>query len=597
MLELIWHFNLLLSNIVMKTILQKILILHIVIGFVSCSDFLETTPTSVTPETYFKNKEEVKSFLISVYAPLIAETFYGGDYAWQIAAEDLGYYSRTSATGSVVSGSTSISDVALQNTWRILYDGINRANMMLENIDRAIPAVADSAVREQYKSEARFLRAFYYFTLIENFGDLPFRTNTPTDINSLSLARTNKEIIYDFIISEMIASEPYLPTANQVNPGHVTKSALQGILARVYLFRAGEGYRESVAAPGSNVLVYFAEAKKWALKVKNSGLHGLVSPYSQIFIDLAADKYNSTGVKESIWEVEAAGNRSTTILAAGRIGNKLGFGGPDLSPASGSPYANETGLANPGMSYGYVYCTLRLYDMYESEKDTARGNWNIAPFSYTTTGSASTLKVTGRKYFYGKKPASLSTVNFPYTDAKGFVYSIGNATDTLNTSRCIAKYRREYEQVVPKNRNYTPINFPMLRYSDVLLMIAEADNELNDVPSNLAYECLNAVRNRAKIAAVEVASLSKSQFREVIKKERAMELCYEGTRRFDLIRWGDYVKSMNDLAVLLETNVRWPLGVKYAANYFKINKYYLYLPIPAYELSVNKAILNNNPGW
>lgn len=581
----------------MKTIIQKILILNIVIGFVSCADFLETTPTSVTPENYFKNKEEVKSFLISVYAPLLSESFYGGEYSWKVAAEDLGHYSRHSATGWVVTGSTSISDGTLQNVWRILYDGINRANMLLENIDRAIPATTDSVIREQYRSETRFLRAFYYFTLIQNFGDVPFRTNTPTDINSLSLARTGKEQIYDFIISEMIASEPYLPTANQVNPGHVTQSALQGILARVYLFRAGEGYRESAAAPGSNALAYFAEAKKWALKVKNSGLHGLVTPYCQVFIDLAADKYNSTGVKESIWEIEAAGNRSTTILAAGRIGNLIGLGGPDLSPSSGSPYANETGLANPGMSYSYIFCTLKLFDMYESEKDTARGNWNIAPFTYSTTGSGSSVKVTGRKYYYGKKPASMSTVNFPYTDAKGFVYTIGTAADTLNTSRCIAKYRREYEQVLPKNKNSTPINFPLLRYSDVLLMIAEADNELNDVPSDLAYECLNAVRTRAQIAAVEVSSLSKEQFREVIKNERAMELCYEGTRRFDLIRWGDYLKAMTDLSVLLETSKRWPLSAKWAANYFKITSAYLYLPIPAYELSVNKAILNNNPGW
>jgi starch-binding outer membrane protein, SusD/RagB family len=584
----------------MKSFFKILLTLQLIFCFVSCSDFLDTTPTSVTPETYFNNKEEVKSFLTSVYAPLMAESFYGGDYAWKIAAEDLGYYARTAATGSVVSGSTNISDGALQSTWRILYDGINRANMMLENIDRAIPAAADSVVREQYRSETRFLRAFYYFTLVENFGDVPFRTNTPSDINSLSLARTNKEVIYDFIISEMIASEPYLLNATQVNPGHVTKSALQGVLARVYLFRAGEGYREAAAAPGVNAQTYFAEAKKWALKVKDSGLHGLVSPYNQIFIDLAADKYNSTGVKESIWEVEEAGNRSTTILAAGRLGNTLGFGGPDLSAASGSPYANVGGLANPGMSYNYINCTLKLFDMYESEKDTARGNWNITPFAYTTTGTAATLKITGRKYYYGKIPASMSTLLLPgktYTDANGFIYSVGSGTDTLNTSRCLAKYRREYEQALPKNKNYTPTNFPLLRYSDVLLMIAEAENELNADPTALAYECLDAVRSRAKITTLTGSGLTKDQFREVIKKERGMELCYEGTRRFDLIRWGDYLKAMTDVSTLLEMSPKWPVGVKYAANYFKISPAYLYLPIPAYELSVNKLILFNNPGW
>ena len=90
---------------------------------------------------------------------------------------------------------------------------------------------------------------------------------------------------------------------------------------------------------------------------------------------------------------------------------------------------------------------------------------------------------------------------------------------------------------------------------------------------------------------------TKDQFREVIKKERAMELCYEGTRRFDLIRWGDYVKAMNDVSTSMTISAYWPSSVKYAANYFKVSSAYLYLPIPAVELAVNKLILYNNPSW
>ena len=580
----------------MKTIIKIIMVLLLAFNFVSCN-FLETTPTTVTPETYFQNKDQVKSFLISVYSPLMIDPFYCSEYAWRVAAEDLGYYPRTAALNSVVCASTSVSDPTLQSIWRLLYDGINRSNMLLENIDRAIPAASDSTVREQYRSEARFLRAFYYFTLVQNFGDVPFRTSTATDINGLSLPRTNKEQIYDFIISEMIASEPYLASANTLNPGHVTKSALQGILARVYLFRAGEGYREAAATPGANAQSYFAEAKKWALKVKDSGLHGLVGTYSRIFIDLSQDKYNSTGVRESIWEVEQSGNRTTPTLATNsRLGNELGLGGPDLI-SSGAPDADKTGLANPGMGYNYVFSTQKLFDMYKSENDTVRGNWNIAPFTYTTSGTGSTLKVTGRKFYYGKIPASMSALKFPYTDANGFIYTVGTASDTLNASRCFAKYRREYEQVLPKSKNFTPTNFPLLRYSDVLLMIAEADNEINSAPTALAYECLDAVRSRAKLTTYTGSNLTKDQFREVIKKERAMELCYEGTRRFDLIRWGDYVKAMNDVSTSMTISAYWPSSVKYAANYFKVSSAYLYLPIPAVELAVNKLILYNNPSW
>ncbi len=588
----------------MKTSFKIYLTVQLAFCLTSCSDFLNTTLLSVTPETYFSNKDGVKSFLISVYAPLMDAYFYGDYYQTRVAGEDLGFYYRSTATPSVVCGLTSVSDPTLQNLWRCLYDGINRSNMLLENIDHAMPDSVDATLREQYRAETRFMRAFYYFTLVENFGDVPFRISTAKDVNNLSLARTGKQQIYDFIVSEMIASEPYLLNANQANPGHVTKSALEGILARIYLFRAGENYRDvAVSNPPTNsadsINAYLTHARDWALKVKNNSLHALVSPYGQIFIDLSADKYNSTGTKESIWEVEIAGNRTTSIQAAGRLGNTLGLGGPDLI-SNGAPDAGKTGLANPGYGYNYFYCTLKLFDMYQSEKDTVRGNWNISPFTYTTTGSAATMKVTGRKYYYGKIPASLSTLLLQgktYTDASGFIYSVGTVTDTTITARCIAKYRREYEQVLPKNKNYTPTNFPLLRYSDILLMIAEAENELNTAPSSLAYECLDAVRNRAKIKTLTGSGLSKDQFRDVIKKERAMEFCYEATRRYDLIRWGEYVKAMNDVSNLLSTSTRWSQSLLYAANYFKIPTTYLYLPIPAYELSVNKLILYNNPGW
>ncbi len=581
-------------------IIKIVLSLQFVLSLSSCSDFLNTTPMAITPETYFQDKAQVQSFLISVYAPLADAGFYGNNYSNSaITAEDLGYYQRVAPVSAVICGSTNVSDFTLSYLWRLLYDGINRSNMLLENIDRAMPASSDSLAREQYRSEARFLRAFYYFTLVQNFGDVPLRIHTPKDINNLSLARTPKQQIYDFITSEMIASESFVPSASGVNPGHISQSTVQGLLARVYLFRAGENYRDAaVGNPLTNsadsVNAYFTHARDWALNVKTTAIHGLVSPYSQVFIDLCTDKYNSTGVKESIWEVEFAGNRTTSVVATGRIGNTIGFGGPDLKSV-GAADADKGGLANPGMGYNYIYCTLKLFDMYKSEADSARGNWNIAPFTYTTTGTAATTKVTGRKYYYGKTPASLAGKTLPYTDANGFIYTAGNATDTLNTARCIAKYRREYEQILPKDKNYTPINFPLLRYSDVLLMIAEAENEINAAPTTLAYECINAVRTRAKISSL--SGLTTSQFRDAIKKERAMELCYEATRRFDLIRWGAYPETMNAVATLLTENPRWPANMSYAPTYFKIPTSYYYLPIPAYELSVNKLIYYNNPGW
>ena len=141
------------------------------------------------------------------------------------------------------------------------------------------------------------------------------------------------------------------------------------------------------------------------------------------------------------------------------------------------------------------------------------------------------------------------------------------------------------------------MNFPVLRYADVLLMIAEAENEVNNGPTPLAYKCIQAVRNRAHIDPLP-ETLDVDEFRQAVKDERAMELCFEYTRRFDLIRWGEYVKNMNELAPRAQRAENWTGGDKYSVyTYFQITDAYNYFPIPDSEMAVNKAITKNNPGW
>ena len=145
----------------------------------------------------------------------------------------------------------------------------------------------------------------------------------------------------------------------------------------------------------------------------------------------------------------------------------------------------------------------------------------------------------------------------------------------------------------------TGVNWPLLRYSDVLLMIAEAENEINAAPTKEAYDCLNEVRRRAGIVEYTEGSLSKEQFRQAVKDERGMELCFEYTRRFDLIRWGEYITNMNALVSRAEQGLNWTNGngTYGVSNYFNITSAYNYFPIPDSEMSVNNAITTNNPGW
>jgi hypothetical protein len=202
--------------------------------------------------------------------------------------------------------------------------------MLLENVDRNTEIA--QITRDRVKAEALFLRSFYYFHLIQGWGDVPFRVSSTQSVSGLSLPRTSKQVIYDQIINDIIRSIPNLRTSDAVpTPGIISQSAAQGILARIYLFRAGENKRDAeVGLPLTNsddsIKAYFTHARDWALKVKTNGLHGLVTPYKAVFSDICSDKYNSTGVRESIWEVEEAGARVSSDQSSGRIGNTIGFG-------------------------------------------------------------------------------------------------------------------------------------------------------------------------------------------------------------------------------------------------------------------------------
>lgn len=677
--------------------------------FASC-EFLDKEPTRLTLENYFNTAEEASSFLTGIYAELSQSSFYGADYLYLAGGDDLSHYGgsgRAPATRGLICHNATVSDPAVTGFWYTLYSGINRANMFLENIDRVTDI--DAATKAQYIAEARFLRAFYYFNLVQCWGDVPFKTSSTQDVSGLDIPRTDRQQIYDFIIKEMSeAADSGLRSASEESyqPGRVTKSAAWGMLARVCLFRAGEHFRDSKAPSDEATLRgYFQQAKDFALKVTGEG-HTLASDYWQVFIDMCSDRYNTTG-NESIWEVEFAGNNTSDVVAEGRIGNLIGLAGPDLSNES-----ELTGSADPGYGYEFFFATPKLYRLYcldvnnpddrdlsidglmgipvdfvsaSAAKDAAferakfkvqdhRFLWNIAPFKYVEMRGKNT-GVTGRHFYegdYGESKvtdpyvagdnsANLKDKWLEYDNGRSYSYTAtasdesylvqqlkesgiegyafrkveidgkettlwsdylyneeagkwdqepnvgdytvrsGNNHFLKNIARACAKWRREYEDAGKKDKNFTSINFPILRYSDVLLMLAEAENELNG-PTPEAYGYLNQVRQRAfgndaSHNLSEGNGLNKEQFRQIVKDERGRELCFEMTRHFDLIRWGELSERMSELVNFALIGGEWNQGPNNVYSYFQLDDTYNYFPIPDAELSVNKAITSNNPGW
>jgi hypothetical protein len=228
---------------------------------------------------------------------------------------------------------------------------------------------------------------------------------------------------------------------------------------------------------------------------------------------------------------------------------------------------------SPVVVYGYgAYVPsgvlYNLYDKYSPISDTVRRNWNMPEYTYSanTSPRTSTVIPTGTKTF----------------------------------ERDCGKWKRDFEKVLPKQRDWGPTNFPVLRYADVLLMYAEAENEIDGplVGTVTARDYINKVRVRSQ-AQIIFPSLvtSKAACRQIIMDERARELCFEGLRKFDLIRWGIFNSQM-DFTRIAISNSSATTGNKahYLEAYNNVMLRDTLLPIPSVELSVNN-LMTQNPGW
>lgn len=603
----------------MKRILTYSLLVS-ALSFGGCTKFLETTPTDfISPVNYFKTETDINTALAGVYDILGKSGTYGRTFHFENDQSDEWFDSRSTVTVGLQIGSITTSDLTVSTAWTLLYSGVARANVFLENVDKA---EMDPQKKAFAKGEAMFLRAYYYFLLANNWGDVPLRLTSTASVKDVSFKNTPVKEVYDFIVKDMETAAGLVSESSAyAYNSRVTKTVAWGILARVNLKMAGAPLKETAR---------FAEAKKWAQMVISSGGHKLNPDYANVFIKMCRDEYD-TQYRESMWEVEF---------------NKLATGGQEEEGSVGS----INGIGNTdrlfGYSYGIPHPTESYYKLFDPLDN--RRDWSISPYRYGTVNSIANSKI-------------LFTSDQIY-------------------NRFNAKWRREYETAVPKNVGTTPINFPMLRYSDVLLMFAEAENEVNG-PTKDAVDAINLVRRRGygldlnglvvktvtvtnegtgytsvptvtisggggtnlsvlpvisggKVIRVDIISrgagytaaptitlsggggtgatvattitspteyllpavADKEEFRTAIRKERSLELGYEGLRKFDLIRWGIYGETMESLANVIRLTA--PDSYKFAAVYAQnaADARNVLLPIPSSEMMLNKLIIQNK-GW
>src|SRR5690606_3126495 len=192
--------------------------LIIMFTLVSCEKFLDTQPSDfVSPDEYYTSEEQLTFALAGVYDVLGRSTMYGLQMvARNGLTADEAFYARASVIEGIQVFNYSAADAAVLTFWRDLYNGINRANQLLANIDK--PEMDESA-RNVIKGQAMFLRAYYYFLLASNWGGVPLLTEPTTSTKNAEVPRASLEEVYTFITAEMIAAEPLVSTATEWGHG------------------------------------------------------------------------------------------------------------------------------------------------------------------------------------------------------------------------------------------------------------------------------------------------------------------------------------------------------------------------------------------
>lgn len=589
----------------------------------SACTFLDTEPQIIPSDGCYTNETRLKYGLAGVYGALNSEELYGSYYSLQIAnPDDLCYFNNYN------NGETrpdrynhSAGTAVIYETWLKLYEGIKNANEYMDEVGKSeFDPEELSTDLKTYLAEARFLRAFYHFLLAQAWGDVPLRSEAATSPNpvNVQIAATPQEKVLKWCVDEIEAIVYDLDEGVEQTPSRVNRTVAEGILARIYLFMAGETVDE---VEGLSKQEMYGKAAYWANEVIASQKHRLNESYEQVFINMIQDQYD-TEFRESMWEAEFLGDRtSSTYWTNGRIGDLIG-----LKSQSGTTNYSEWAC---NYSYGYYNGSYTLWQLYWTDDRTAdeassrtvidkRLTWNLPGYNYrglnnqqiTYQKDGATVTAVLKQDQSMYKTPWLYKNNFAMPEIEGLDTSVENAFDPADiiydpTIMCAVrnagKWRREtiYENQMSAKSLYTTINFPILRYSDVLLMYAEAINEYAGAPDEQAKEAVREVRRRAGVATDESQLSGQASFRNLVRNERARELAFEGLRKWDLIRWGIFVERMH----LAGTNV--PTESMYlnktitdyaAGNYANVSARHIYLPIPTKELAVNHA-LQQNPLW
>ncbi|HRG94023.1 MAG TPA: RagB/SusD family nutrient uptake outer membrane protein, partial [Chitinophagaceae bacterium] len=373
--------------------------------------------------------------------------------------------------------------------WKSAYEGINRANYMTQ-YKAANPAgkSVDFAGKEALYGEVHFLRAYYYFTLVKFFGDVPLFVDKRLGLSeSATLGRAPKGDVYRQIEADLNAAISALP-AVQVQKGRITKYAAQSLLGKVYLYQ--KKYNEAATVLES---------------VINANAFSLVSNFASMF------------------------------LASGENGPESVF---EIQYSNTSPYYNWGGYNRGQGNYAVQQCGIRGLNGTGAMPYAAGWSTNLPTQNLSNAYAAGDQRKAATILDIEAYKAANPSFNITYQVAP-----------YKNTGLYSQKYHpRKGETSGQLELNYLN-NYRIIRYADVLLMAAEAWNKSSTPNDTKAQGYLNQVRRRAFGNTSNDITASGNALYLAILNERRLELAMEGDRFFDLVRTGQAATAITGFTV------------------------------------------------
>lgn len=534
--------------------MKKIKIVIVLLGliFTGCSDYLdEENPGNTTAENYYITTSGYESLVNAAYASL-RNVYQPTPYIF-CAGTDLFFNSHDEVPVGLASYQTLTPGVAEVDVFfSTLYQSIQKTNLGLAYADKT----EDFTALKSRVAELKTIRAYYYFLLVQNFGDVSLVKDV-INVPITHFERAPASEVYQFIIDELKAAIVDLPPT-QANFGRVTQRAAQHILAKVYLTRGYESYAASTDFSDAATLADAAIAGQ-----------NLTLTFDQLF------EYNKDKNVEVLWSIQY----SPGSTQSGGLSHNWDY-----------PWGPLVQGANDGvLKKSTLHPTKYLLTLFDDNDTRFEGtflNIKTTPYSGWRLNPAATPIA----YYYPRTAAQIAAVSAwraadPVNRTNTIISPIGDHWwDRLNITDYPALKKYDRVQTSTPSIQYTH-DLYLARLGETYLIAAEAYFKAG-IPGN-AIDRINVVRQRAG------ASIKTTIDLDFILEERARELAGEGFRWLDLKRTGklmEYTKVRNpDIKALFDGGTDPFLG---KGGNFKILR-----PIPLSAISLDSGVYPQNPAY